>query len=389
MSLPAPERILNPFAPGAAPASPDVAFFIHTLEGGGAERDAVTLCNALAASGKSVHLIVNESEGAYWDALHPAIRIIHLPCRSMWRSVFPLRRYLRRCRPRRLASFLTEANAVAIAATLMAGRPCPVIVSERGHISYFRNMQKGRLRRLAYRLAPLLYHCADALICVSQDVADDVRRFVALPPHKILVINNPTLRPEVFALAKEELRHPWFAAGEPPVLLAVGRLSAEKNYPLLLDAFAQALKQRDARLLILGEGPQRPALEERARQLGIAQRLGLPGFEANPYACMSRAAGYVLCSDTEGLPNALIEALGCGCPVISTDCSGGVREILGGGRYGALVPTGDVAALAQALGELLANPQQGQASSDLFRREKLQAYTPEATLPVYFKAFGV
>src|SRR5690606_37626457 len=134
----------------------------------------------------------------------------------------------------------------------------------------------------------------------------------------------------------------------PPVLVAAGRLVPQKNFPLLLAAFAQLRAQRPARLLILGEGRERPRLEAAAHELGIAADVALPGHVDNPYAAYARASLFVLSSDWEGLPTVLIEALACGCPIVATDCPSGPAEILQGGRYGSLVPMGDAAALAQA-----------------------------------------
>ena len=118
-------------------------------------------------------------------------------------------------------------------------------------------------------------------------------------------------------------------------------------------AFALVRRERTARLLILGEGPERPVLRALADSLGVGADVDLPGWARNPYPYMRRAAAYVLSSRWEGLPSVLIEALFCGCPVIATDCPSGPREILEGGRHGALVPVGDAAALAGAIREAL------------------------------------
>jgi len=131
--------------------------------------------------------------------------------------------------------------------------------------------------------------------------------------------------------------------------LAVGRLTKQKDFPTLIKAFAKVLENRPTRLLILGEGPDRAALEALVRQLGLEDAVAMPGFVENPYAYMSRSALYVLSSRWEGLPTVLIEALYCGAPVIATDCPSGPREILANGQHGQLVPVGDVTALAQAM----------------------------------------
>ena len=143
--------------------------------------------------------------------------------------------------------------------------------------------------------------------------------------------------------------HPWFKPTQPPVLLAVGRLCKQKDFSTLIRAFAQVRQTHSARLLILGEGEERPALETLVRQFDLEKVTSLPGFVPNPYPYMVRASLFVLSSKWEGLPGVLIEALFCGVPSISTDCPGGSREILGDGQHGQLVPVGNVTSLANAI----------------------------------------
>jgi glycosyltransferase involved in cell wall biosynthesis len=163
--------------------------------------------------------------------------------------------------------------------------------------------------------------------------------------------------PDLTERAAAPAPHPWLAQrGGPPVVVAAGRLEGQKNFPLLLEAFARLRRERPARLLILGEGRKRAPLEEQARALGIEDDLALPGFIDNPYAAFSRAALFVLSSDHEGLPAVLIQALACGCPVVSTDCPHGPAEILDHGRYGELVPVRDAPALAAAMARTLDHP---------------------------------
>jgi glycosyltransferase involved in cell wall biosynthesis len=149
------------------------------------------------------------------------------------------------------------------------------------------------------------------------------------------------------------------------VIVATGRLAPQKNFPLLLQAFALLRRQRPARLLILGEGRLRPQLEALIAELGLGEDVALPGFVTNPYAAFARASLFVLSSDYEGLGNVLIEAMACGCPVVSTNCPSGPAEILEGGRLGELVPVKDAAALSAAMLRALDTPR---ASADALRR---------------------
>ena len=185
-------------------------------------------------------------------------------------------------------------------------------------------------------------------------MGDDLASVAGIPRERIEVIYNPVMRPELQEKAQAPLDHPWFKPGGPPVVLAVGSLSVQKDFPTLIQAFAQVRQARPARLLILGEGTERPALEALIRQLDLEQDVSLAGFVTNPYAYMAQASLFVLSSRWEGLPGVLIEALCCGTPVISTDCPSGPREILRKEEYGQLVPVGDVPALARAIEKTLA-----------------------------------
>lgn len=149
------------------------------------------------------------------------------------------------------------------------------------------------------------------------------------------------------------LEHPWLGEGKPPVILGVGRLTPQKDFSTLIHAFAQVRTVRDCRLVILGEGELRAELEQLVASLGVQDSVQLPGFADNPFAWMSRVRLFVLSSRWEGLPNVLIQAMACGAAVVSTDCPSGPDEILEGGKWGKLVPVGDVEALAEALSENL------------------------------------
>ena len=169
------------------------------------------------------------------------------------------------------------------------------------------------------------------------------------------MIYNPIVTSDLLKKSEAPLEHPWFKSGEPPVILGVGRLTAQKAFDVLITAFAQVRESQQARLLILGEGEDRPMLEALVKRLGLEQDIALPGFVSNPYSYMAHASLFVLSSRWEGLPTVLVEAMSVGTPVIATDCPSGPREILRDGQYGPLVPVDDPAALARAIQNLLAN----------------------------------
>jgi glycosyltransferase involved in cell wall biosynthesis len=194
---------------------------------------------------------------------------------------------------------------------------------------------------------------AGAILAVSDGVADDLAAVASLPRCTIRTIYNPVVTSDLLKQASVPMAHPWFSPGAPPVILGVGRLAAQKDFAMLIRAFARIRAGRLIRLMILGEGKKRRELEELADSLGVRQDLALPGFEENPFAYMARAAVFVLSSAYEGLPGVLIQAMACGCPVVSTDCPSGPREILEHGSYGPLVPVGDDTAMAEAIQTVL------------------------------------
>jgi glycosyltransferase involved in cell wall biosynthesis len=166
---------------------------------------------------------------------------------------------------------------------------------------------------------------------------------------RLLTIYNPVVDERLLHLSHLPPAHPWLVAGDVPVVMAAGRLIAQKDFSTLLDAFAQLRRERHARLVIFGDGELREALLAQAQRLGIAQDVSLPGFEPNPFAAMRAARVFVLSSRFEGLPGVLIQAMACGTRVVSTDCPSGPREVLEDGRWGALVPVRDARAMATAL----------------------------------------
>jgi glycosyltransferase involved in cell wall biosynthesis len=266
-------------------------------------------------------------------------------------------RYLRRERPRGLVAAPTDLNLGALWARRLAGVPTRIVISERVHLSTALKDSSPWRQRYFPNLVRRCYPMADAIVAVSAGVADDLARSAGLPREAIRVVYNP-VDADFPERATEPLDHPWFFSGAPPVILGVGRLTAQKDFSTLIRAFARVRAERQARLVILGDGRPDVHAELRAlaTSLGCAADVDLPGFVLNPFAYMARAGVFALSSAWEGFGNVLVEALACGCPVVSTDCPSGPAEILDGGRYGALVPVGDDAAMAKAILATLAHP---------------------------------
>ena len=325
-----------------------LAFFLPGLYDGGAERTMLNLAEAIVARGYSVDMVLARAEGAYMGEVPDLVRLVDLKASRVITSMPALVRYLRREQPIAMLSVL-HANIIALWARRWAGIPRRVILSEQNTLSSVARGEGDRRWHLYPGLARWFYPWADGVIAVSGGVADDLAQLIKIPRERVQVIYNPIVTPALFEKSRAMLEHPWFKRGEPPVLLAAGRLTGQKGFDVLIRAFAQVRKDHRVRLLIVGEGEERVALEGMVREYGLEQDVSMPGFVANPYKYMAHAAAFVLSSRWEGLPTVLVEAMALGAAIISTDCPSGPREILQGGRYGQLVAVEDPGALAAAI----------------------------------------
>jgi glycosyltransferase involved in cell wall biosynthesis len=333
-----------------------VSFLLPNLCLGGAEKVTVHLANGLAARGYNVDMVLFEARGEFLSDLDPKICVVDLKASRMLSAVPRFAAFLRKRRPSVVISALEHVNIGAIFARQLSGTSIPVVVAIHSTRSMAAMYKQGFRRHFLRIGARWCYPRASRIICVSRGVADDFALVTGIRRNQLRVIYNPVVTNQVRALSCESLEHPWFAPGAPPVVLAVGRLSAVKDYASLVRAFDIVRQKHTARLMILGEGEDRPRLQGLIAQLQLESCVALPGFGANPYAYLSRAALFVLSSLSEALPTALIEALALGTPVIATDCKCGPREILQNGRFGTLVPVGDVAVLAEAISTMLVAP---------------------------------
>lgn len=326
-----------------------IAIYLPSLTGGGAERVMVTLANGFAARGYSVDLVLATASGPYLKNVSQGVRVVDLAARRVLFSLPALARYLQRERPRAMLSALHHANVVAVWARQLARTSTVLVVSERNTLTASPvSAKNGRLQSRSW-LMKRTYPRADAVVAVSRGVADDLVSATGLPPEHVHVIYNPVVTDELLRLSRVPVRHPWCAPGAPPVILAAGRLTEQKDFSTLIRAYSRLRGRRSGRLVILGEGEDRGELEALITRLGLEEDVYLPGFVDNPFAWMREARLFVLSSRWEGLPSVLIQAMACGTQVVSTDCPSGPAEILENGRWGRLVPVGDPEALAAAI----------------------------------------
>ncbi|HEX6257200.1 MAG TPA: glycosyltransferase [Euzebyales bacterium] len=358
------------------------AVFAPNMAGGGAERAAVQLASGLAQRGFHTDLVLASADGPRMAEVPDTVDVVDLRARRVLTSVPALVRYLRRTRPAAMASVLDHANVAALVAARLAGSPTRLVVVEQNNLSSAAGNGKSRRDRMMPRFVGRFYPWAHCVAGVSAGVIDDLRSLInTVPDERYRVIHNPIVTPELIAKAQAPAAHRWFDRDE-PVFVAAGRLRPQKDFPTLIDAFHRVRSTRHARLMILGEGPDRTALEAQIRRLGLDDDVELHGYTDNPYRFFARATAFVLSSRWEGLPTVLIEALSCGAPVVATDCPNGPDEILAGGRYGRLVPVGDTAAIAAGLeaaldGELSRPPE-----------HSWRPYTVDAVVDDYLDAFA-
>lgn len=329
--------------------STTIAIYLPSLRGGGAERVMVTLANAFAERGYAVDLVLASATGPYLSEVSSAVNVANLGRTRVITSLPGLVRYLRKRKPTVLLSAMGHANLVALLAKKLSGGNTRVVVSERTDASVEANQGKG-LRSLIIRsLNRYLYRSADAVHAVSQGVAAASAKELGLPLDRIQVVYNPVVTPHMFEMSRANIDFSWLAKDERKIVCAAGRLTKKKDFATLIQAFALVQKKTNARLVIMGEGELRWDLECLIAETSLQQAVLLPGFVENPFAIMKQADLFALTSVFEGLPNVLIQAMACSTPVVSTDCPSGPAEILENGKWGRLVPVGDVEALAKAM----------------------------------------
>ncbi len=328
-----------------------LAFFVDSLDGGGAERVMLNLANEYVKHGYKVDLVLARKQGDYLRDVDSGIRIIDLEATRFWTYFLPLIKYFRSEKPDVMLSATTILNLLAIMTKGLSRAKTHLVVSE--HIDILSFANTGALQRssVVKRFIGFLYPKADQIVAVSNGAAQSLSEFSGVPITKIKAIYNGVIDQHKIDLAKEKNDHPWFgpSQADEPVIVAVGRLQAQKDYPMLLKSFALVCEQRKAKLIILGEGELREELQNLAHELNISEHLSLHGFESNPFKFFANADVFALSSQYEGLPTVLIEALACGCPVVSTNCPSGPEEILEQGKFGALVKVGDERGFADAL----------------------------------------
>lgn len=342
-----------------------LAVFIPSLAGAGAERVVVNLLPGFVQAGLKVDLLIVRPGGALEDEVPTGVRTVVLSGKRLLAAMPSLIGYLRHRQPAALLVHLDFANLIALWSRTISRVDTRVVVTV--HNTMSKVSARGSLKdRILPFLAGKFYPQADVVVGVSKGVVSDLRDMTGLNARETQVIYNPIVSKDLLKSADREQRGRkkpnvgWPDPTENRLVLGVGRLTRQKNFAMLIRAFGRVVRtEPSARLVILGEGPQREKLEELVEEIGLGNMVQMRGFVDNPAPWFQAASVFALSSEWEGLPTVLIEALAFGCPVVSTRCPSGPEEILKNGTYGRLVPPGDEAALADGILEALRDPPAG------------------------------
>lgn len=339
-----------------------IAFYCNLMgwpkkSSGGVRQWVLALANGLVECGHAVDVITEAPPDKFIDEPRLDARVGRVVLgRRGPRATQALLRYLRQHEGVRLVSALNDFNLRAARLKPKIGAHAQIMLTQHENLSGDGVWRKKLKYWLLGRAVRREFGRADSVVCVSRGVADDLRERFAVPAGLLQPIYNPAFGEDFVQQMQVPVDHPWLRDRSVPVVIAVGRLHPVKGFDDLLRAFAKLLVVRDARLIILGEGRSRAALEAQIAQSGVADKVALPGRVENVAAWMARSDLFALSSHAEGFGNALVEALAAGLRIVATRCPSGPAEILDDGRWGALVPVGDAQAFADAMAQSLAAP---------------------------------
>jgi glycosyltransferase involved in cell wall biosynthesis len=354
---------------------------------GGISRMMVHLANGLIRKNVDVDLLIAGGQVPFPENIAPEVTIKDFQVTHVYAALPSLIRYLNHDAPDAILATRHKNISIAILAHMIAkgrqNRRLAIRLS--GNLTSSiagKNSLQSWLHNFPIRY---LYHNADAVIAVSEGVAQDFRNLAKVPPQRVSAVPNPTISEDIGILSQQEIDHPWFKHKECPIILGAGRFTRRKDFITLIRAFAFLRQKLSCRLVLLGDGQEKKNYWKLAQDLGIERDIYLPGFTPNPYAYMAKSDVFALTSKAaEGSPNVIKEALALGLPVVSTDCPSGPREILQNGKIGRLAPVEDSQKVAKALEETLRNP-----PDPNILQASIQEYTIENSTMSYMKAIGL
>ncbi|WP_428484941.1 glycosyltransferase [Rhodopila sp.] len=329
-----------------------IAIYMHDLSGGGVERQNLIIADELRRRGVNVTLVLHRLRGQLLSQVPAGLPVVDLKStRTLW-DIPRLVRFLRTEKPDFLLANLDLNNIAALLAKAMAFSSTKVIICQHNPISSSFAACENWLYRYVGTSYRLLSPLVSRAVAVSSGVAEELSEIAGLPASRILTINNPVVGPDFETRCQDDAAHPWFGQAGQPVFVTAGRLVVQKDHETLLRALAIHRRRANSRLIILGTGPLRGALDALVRELGLTDAVDFLGFQPNALPYLRQADAFVLSSRCEGFGNVLVEAMGCGTPVISARCVHGPAEILEKGRYGVLVAPNSATALADGMDQV-------------------------------------
>jgi glycosyltransferase involved in cell wall biosynthesis len=341
---------------------PSIALLTWGLKGGSLANYTLALAQGFIDAGiEQIYLIYIARDPGEGVTIPKGVELVPLRAQRSRSAPFYIAKAIRRLQPDILISISAFVNMPTVIGWLLSGvRSTKLIVSQHSTMSYKARVElKHDLQfRLQPFMARLLYPRASAVHANSKRVLDDLLETIKIriPPEKAFATDNPVDATRIKKNCQAPPTHPWLKNKEMPVILSVGRLAKQKNYPLLIEAFAKLRQHQDARLIILGDGPERRVLEQSIQAFNMQEYVSLPGFASNPWAEMAHADVFALSSEEEPFGLVLVEAMACGLPIVAA-CAlgGGPQSVLGEGKYGCLVPAHDPEALAEGLATILSD----------------------------------
>jgi glycosyltransferase involved in cell wall biosynthesis len=346
------KRLTGLSMPSHTSRAMSVAIYMHDLRAGGVERQSLIIAEEFRRYGVDVTLVLHRLEGDLIDKVPAGLRIVELRGSRTLMDVPRLAHFLRTEKPDILLSNVDLNNVAALLAKAISFSSSRVVICQHNPISTSFVLESNWMYRylgFSYRmLSPLI----TSAVAVSEGVAAELARVTGLQSERVFTINNPVVGPDFEARCEEPADHPWFEQPRLPTFVTAGRMVTHKDQETMIRALAIHRRRFDSRLVILGTGPLDQQLRELVAQLGLEQAVDFAGFRSNVLPYIRQADAFLLSSRCEGFGNVIVEALGCGTPVIATRCEYGPAEILDEGRYGVLVETRNPAAMAGAMDQV-------------------------------------